>query len=233
MTASTEALARVAMSLGPLANEVVFVGGAVVELLVTDTGAPASRPTDDVDAVVEVATYAQYVAFTDRLRARGASEDRTDGAPLCRWILSGVHIDVMPPTPEVLGFSNRWYSATVEHSVRHRLPGGHHIRVAAAPFFLATKLEAFKGRGGGDFIASHDLEDVVAIVDGRPELVDEVRQAPSDLRTYLEAEMRRLLGDPRFVEAIPGHLPSDDEGQSRSPIVYRRLMDIAGGCATY
>lgn len=44
---------------------------------------------------------------------------------------------------------------------------------AAAPYFCATKLEAFGGRGKNDYLASHDLEDLITVVDGRPELLED------------------------------------------------------------
>ena len=42
--------------------------------------------------------------------------------------------------------------------------------------FLATKYEAFLDpkRGAGDFAASKDIEDIIALVDGRPELDKEI-----------------------------------------------------------
>jgi len=52
-------------------------------------------------------------------------------------------------------------------------------------YFLATKLEAFDHRGGGDFLLSRDVEDVIAVLDGRPEIVDEVREVDAELRIYL------------------------------------------------
>jgi hypothetical protein len=40
-----------------------------------------------------------------------------------------------------------------------------------APYFLACKLAAFRSRGEGDYLMSHDMEDIVAVLDGRPEVV--------------------------------------------------------------
>ena len=56
------------------------------------------------------------------------------------------------------------------------------IRLVSASAFVATKLEAFASRGGGDFLTSHDLEDVLNIVDGREELIGELAAAPADMR---------------------------------------------------
>ena len=91
---------------------------------------------------------------------------------------------------------------------------------------MATKLEAFKGRGGRDYFASHDLEDVISVIDGRPELLEEVRRTSDDLRAYLAIEFIALLRDSRFVDALPGHLPPDAASQSRIPMLLNRIGDL-------
>jgi hypothetical protein len=98
--------------------------------------------------------------------------------------------------------------------------------VTAAPYFLATKLEAFHGRGNEDFQMSHDLEDIITILDGRPELVEEVSKSSADLRKYLSAEFRALLAISSFRDAIPGHLLPDEASQQRITIVLNRIQQI-------
>ena len=71
----------------------------------------------------------------------------------------------------------------MDAAVTQRLSRDLDIRVITAPHFLATKLEAFRG-GGGDFLASHDLEDLVFVIDGRSEIVEEVRAETPLLREY-------------------------------------------------
>lgn len=66
---------------------------------------------------------------------------------------------------------------------------------------------------------SHDLEDVVTVVDGRPALIDDLRGAPEELRTYIATEISSLLRTPQFLDALPGHLPGDSASRSRVPIV--------------
>jgi hypothetical protein len=51
--------------------------------------------------------------------------------------------------------------------------------------FCASKLEAFGDRGENDYFGSRDLEDVIAVVDGRQELVGEIQAAQNDVRSYL------------------------------------------------
>src|SRR6266702_1441697 len=160
MSPNIAALVRVVARLGALNDDVVFLGGAVVELLVTEPGAPEPRVTADVDAVVEVTSRLGYYEFADALRRAGFTEDRTPDAPLCRWLVEGIRVDLMPPDEKILGFVNRWYPETLRTAETRTLPGGAVIKVASAPCFLATKLEAFDGRGGGDYRASHDIEDI-------------------------------------------------------------------------
>ena len=136
-----------AAKLGPLLDEVVFVGGAVLPLLVTDTGAAPVRGTLDVDVVSAITTYGEYGTFSDRLRALGFAEDTRGGAPLCRWVHTGLTLDVIPLDPGVLGFSNRWYRAALDTAQPVVLASGPVIRLITAPLFLATKIEAFRGRG--------------------------------------------------------------------------------------
>ena len=127
-----EPLMAAAGALRPLLPEPVFAGGC---------GEP--RGTTDVDAIVEVTSYAQYAAFGDRLRDLGFREDTGEGAPVCRWIQGGMILDVMPLDEDIPGFSNRWYRAAMETSVAKTLRGDLEIRVVSAPYFVATKLEAF------------------------------------------------------------------------------------------
>ncbi len=202
--ANRERLVAAAKLLKPLLNELVFVGGAVTGLLVTDDASAELRTTLDIDAIAEITSYAEYNAFADRLRPLGFKEDVTKGAPLCRWVHdSGTILDVMPLDAKILGFSNRWYRAALDSAISHRLTAALEIRIVTAPFFLATKVEAFKGRGKRDFLGSRDLEDLVSVVDGRPALVAEVRREPSELRDYIRREVARLLSTPKFLDSLP------------------------------
>lgn len=222
-----EQLIATAELLRPLLGELVFVGGAVTSLLVTDEGAGAPRPTLDVDAIVEITSYAEYAAFGERLRSLGFSEDTSEGAPLCRWVQKGTILDVMPLDEKILGFSNRWYHAAMKTAITHRFAEDLEIRVVSAPYFLATKLEAFKGRGRGDFFGSHDLEDMIFVIDGRPAIIKEVQGATAALREYLCPQMKALLETDSFIDALPGFLLPDAASQARIRTVIQRLEALA------
>ena len=212
--------------LAPVLDDLVFVGGCTTGLFITDPAAAGIRPTVDVDAIVDVASFAGYTTLADRLRALGLGEDTSPGALMCRWRRDGVVADVLPVDERILGFSNRWYP-TVLVMARTLDLVQHRVRVVTPPLFVATKLEAFRGRGRGDFLGSHDLEDIVTVFDGRAELPGEIADAPADVRDYIAAELGALLGNRDFLDALSGFLPPDAASQRRRGAIEARLRDIA------
>jgi predicted nucleotidyltransferase len=221
-------LEKAVEQLGVLSDDMVFLGGCATGLLLTDVAAPPIRVTRDVDVITEVASLGDYHRLSDRLRERGFKEDQSPDAPICRWVARGVVLDIMPTSPEILGFGNEWYGPALNAATSIELPSGRLIRMVTAPFFLATKLVAFDSRGNGDYMMSHDVEDLVAVIDGRPEIAREVKEAGETLRRYLEERFKLLVQDARFIDALAGHLPGDAASQARVPLVLERLTAIAG-----
>jgi hypothetical protein len=212
----------------PLLDRIVFVGGCAAGLLITDPGAAPIRATIDVDAIVELASYADLIDLGNRLRQLGFAQPHAEGTPLCRWVHEDVIFDLMPTDSTLLGFSNRWYRAALENSITAEV-GHHQIGLISAPYFLATKLGAFHGRGQFDYRMSHDLEDIVAVIDGRPEIVAETQTSETSLQQYLSDEFRALLSERDFLEALPGHMLPDAVSQQRIRIVLDRMQQIIGG----
>jgi hypothetical protein len=101
------------------------------------------------------------------------------------------------------------------------------LRVVTSPYFLGTKLEAFFGRGNGDFVASRDREGIVAVIDGRLAVVEEISIAEEDNRPYLAKAITRLMRESRFLEALPGHVPGDMASLGRLPIIQERMTRIS------
>jgi hypothetical protein len=133
----------------------------------------------------------------------------------------------MPSEPGILSFDNRWQGAAIPHAIARELPSGATIRAVSPPYLLATKLEAFRGRGNRDFLGSRDVGDLIAIVDGCDELVEEVVQAPAGVRTYIAAELADLLEDPRLADGLFGALRPDPASQARAEaIVLPRLRAL-------
>ncbi len=225
MASNLPLLEEAAAKLKHLLPEVVFVGGSTLDLIVTDQGSAPIRSTYDVDVIV-AADYADYSAFCDRLRDIGFDNDTRPGAPLCRFLHGGLMLDVMSTKKSALGFSNRWYGGAIQTATPASLPSGKVIRLITAPFFLGTKMEAFYDRGENDYYMSHDLEDFIAVVEGREQLLEELAGAPADLRKYLGEATSRLLGNERFLEALPGYVPGDSISQRRIPIIIERLRKM-------
>lgn len=216
-------LRQIAEALGDLRDQVVFVGGAVAGLLVTDPLAAPVRATRDVDAVVN-ASRALFHRIEKTVAERGFARDMTSDV-ICRWVhkASGVLFDLMPVQPEVLGFSNRWYPYAVETAVSVDLGEGLAIRLVSPVAFAATKLEAFASRGGGDVLSSHDLEDVLNIVDGREELATELAAAPAELRQSVATVFAQLLAQRDFANVLPGLIAEPE----RADLVMERLKALS------
>lgn len=210
-----------------LREELVFVGGAVAGLLITDPAQPTIRPTEDVDLIVHSATRADYQRIEEILRSRGFANDISAEAPICRWRVGAVTVDVMPTLESILGFTNRWYPLALETAVTAGLPSGTTIRLVTAPVFVATKLEAFAQRGRDDYLFSHDLGDLISVIDGRDELLAECRAQCIDLKNYLRQWFADLLAVRAFREALPGHLPGDAASQARLPDLEEKLRLLA------
>lgn len=222
-----EILELAVAQLEELAQEMVFLGGCATGLLITDPAAPPIRATIDVDAIVQVVSPAEYYRLAERLREKGFSEDTSDDAPVCRWKTDSVLLDVMPTDERVLGFGNAWYQQAIEHAETVSLPSGKSIRVVSAPYFLITKLEAFDGRGNGDYLLSHDIEDIVALLDGRQGIVEEVKQSDNALSEALVSRFQQLIIESRFTDAVYGHMPGDAASQARVPFILKTIKEIA------
>jgi hypothetical protein len=219
-----EHLLVVASALGDLCNKVVFVGGSVAGLLITDPVAESIRATKDVDAIIEATTLGQYYQVEMRLPASGFNRDASSEV-ICRWkhASSGVLFDLMPTDPAILGFSNRWYPEAVKTAMHVRLSDRILIRVISAPSFVATKLEAFVSRGGSDILSSHDLEDILNVIDGRPSIVDEMTEATDALRKYVGEQFTSLLSRSDIENYLPGLLTDEN----RVGVVLSRLRSMA------
>lgn len=216
----------VAGVLGPMRERLVFVGGCAAGLLLSDPAAAPARVTYDVDLTVQVAALSDYHRLEEEFCALGFVRD-LGMEVICRWRYRDLEVDLMPTDPAILGFANRWYPLVVETAQRVRLPAGFDIRLITAPVFLATKFEAFSDRGKGDLLGSHDLEDIITVVDGRAELPAEIADAGSELRAYLAMRCRELIATPAFFDYLPGMIaPSETLGE-RIAILADRLQQIA------
>ncbi|MGB3389927.1 MAG: hypothetical protein WBA88_18305 [Pseudaminobacter sp.] len=218
-------LVAVAEALGEeLRERLVFVGGCTTALYITDPIVlEGVRATDDVDLIVDLAGFAEWAALMEHLRGRGFTE-AADDAVICRMKLGELKVDFMPDDEAILGFSNRWYAKGIETAVPERLEEALEIRRLTPELFVATKLEAYRGRGDGDLIGSRDAEDILLLVDGREEIVDEIASSEPEIRDYIAEQIAALLDDPNFDHFLEGNIRGP---AGRVDIVYERLVAIS------
>jgi predicted nucleotidyltransferase len=225
---SARQLETAAAILNPVLDQVVFLGGATIHLWLTEPGAPPARATDDVDVICEVATRAEYYRLGSQLRERGLTEAINDPV-ICRWTSADppLVLDVMPTNPDILGFANRWYEEAITTATTIALDTGAQIRATTPVPLVATKLCAWNGRGNSDVLLSHDIHDVLTLIDGRPELLSEINAARPELRTYVQHELEQLQTDPYFDYAVDSVTTAyGPVGAKRADILRHRLRQL-------
>lgn len=220
------ALKAISRELDALGVPYVFTGGSIVALLVDEPEASVMRPTDDVDVIVEILTHTDYSKFEEQLRELGFDHDIREGAPKCRWIYRNLTVDTMPVRGAFLGLKTIWFDHALSNLTNLNVDGTT-LSVISAISFIATKLAAFSDRGESDFFGSHDMEDILTVIDGRETILEEIENAPSDLRNYIINTLKGFVENSQFQEALPGHLPPDSGSQARLPILKDKISRIA------
>jgi hypothetical protein len=217
-------LETVAQVLSKVPTTIVFTGGATIFLYLDEVAASDIRPTVDVDCVVKITSRNEYYKFSELLRTLGLQENTEPGAPLCRWQYKGIPIDVMPCDELVLGFSNRWYKPGIANSIHHQLPSNRQILIFSTPYLLASKIEAFKGRGDS-FCYSTDIEDIMALLDGRSSLFEEVQQADEEVKVFLSGWFR--ANRENLCDIAPGSLSTAAKNSGRTSLLLQRIERLA------
>jgi len=200
-------LIPVAEALGDeLLPNVAFVGGSTTVFLISDPiTRQAVRFTEDVDLILKVDGRVQWVSLQKQLRERGFKESMEEDH-ICRMLLGNIKVDFLPDDATILNFTNRWYHAALAAAQPYSLTKQITINLLTPEYFIATKLEAYHGRGNNDPMSSHDLEDIINLVDGRAELLTELQQAESTVRSYIAEQFATLLQHANFDYAIQGNL---------------------------
>lgn len=196
-------------ALEELAGSVVYVGGATVSLYADRKQVFEFRPTEDVDILVEIISRAAFIELEEKLRLKGFSPD-IHARFISRYTIQGITVDVMPTLPEILGFTNPWYADGFSHAVDYTIDEFCIVKIFAPPYFIASKLEAFKTRGinaagvlDGRF--SQDFEDILFVLENRSTIWEEMDEAESELKNYLISKFSQLLNNPFAEEWIAGY----------------------------
>lgn len=129
----------IAHELGDAVDQMVFIGGVVAGILITDPAAPLIRPTKGIDCIIEIKSRVEYdTRVRNILLGKGFKELTDDGFPICAWHKRGVRLDVLPTDGNILGFTNRWYRGAIGSSKRMNIERSCTPPAAAAPKDPAT-----------------------------------------------------------------------------------------------
>lgn len=210
-------------ALEELRDQVVFVGGATISLY-ADQPVLEVRPTDDIDVIIEVLNYKERQKLEERLREIGFTNDIESGV-ICRFKIQGIVVDIMPTDDPSIGFNNKWYPRGYEFAQNYTFDDGQKIRILTAPYFIATKFEAFKGRGGGDGRLSHDFEDIVFVLENRMSLWDEIKTCDKEVKDYLISEFSTLIKSLHLYEWIDCHVERGNIAP-QTPIIIEEIKKL-------
>jgi len=207
----------IAIALESLKEKIVFVGGATVSLYANRIVFEI-RPTDDVDVIIEILSYAKRIALEDKLLSLEFSNDIESGI-VCRYRIQGIIVDIIPTNEPSIGFSNIWYPKGFENSVDCKIDDQCTVKILSVPYFIATKIEAFKGRGANDGRTSQDFEDIVFLLENRQNIWDEINNATDELKAYLKTEFSLLFKNSFLAEWIDCHV------ERNSPPATNQILD--------
>ncbi|OCW97600.1 hypothetical protein [Alishewanella sp. HH-ZS] len=215
-----EMLVQVATALDELLPQVVFIGGCTTGLFLTDDFTKEQvRYTDDVDLIVHAGGFGAWAQLAERLRQLGFRESMERDV-ICTMMLGRLKVDFMPDDDRILGFSNRWYRDAMATARDFTLTEAITIKLVEPVYFVATKLEAYLGRGNGDALSSHDIEDLINIFDGRAEIVAEVNAVDGELRDFIRIQLQALLDDANFEYAVQS---ATGNNSARESLIFERI----------
>ena len=198
-------VAQVAQGLKELREKMVFIGGAVISLYTDDPAADEIRPTTDIDMTINLANYTEWTQMQERLSELKFHPD-PEGQSICSYKYQDIAIDIMPAEDSSIGVSNKWYKPGFNQLQEIELPEGININILPSPYFLATKLEAFKDRGKNDFYGSHDFEDIIYLLDNRIAIVEEILKAEDNVKQYIKQELTKIKKHPQAEEILAMHI---------------------------
>jgi hypothetical protein len=199
---NNEALYQAATLLMDLNEQVVYVGGRIVGLLITDLIEDDVRPTYDIDVAFDLGTtgiVAHYL-LQKKLEDLGF---KPEGNINCRYVLDDFMIDVMYTDGALQGINSNWYQAGFDNATEIQIKDKK-IKIFNAVYFIATKLEAFTDRAykDNDYWDCKDLEDIINVINGRPELLTELMNSPKTVIQFISSYLKKLIEDPKWFNAI-------------------------------
>lgn len=203
-TINIKVIEKVAKVLEEINDDVIYVGGAVVSFYVTDTGAEQPRPTKDIDISVQISSYAEMNQLSEKLATKGVYP-AVDQKVIYRYEYKDILIDFIPYEKTPLGPTNSWLKPGFNKAYKIAV-GDQTIKILPVNYYIATKWEAYKSRGGSDPRMSHDFEDIIYVLDNNIEVVENIKNSDSVLMSFLKEMASEILQNPSRNEIIECHM---------------------------
>jgi len=221
-TINIAVVAEVAEALQDIKQDMVFVGGAVVSLYTDDPAADEIRPTQDIDMTLNIINLSHWEKVQTQLSALGFYPDPF-GHAICSYKYKDIPVDIMATEDGPLGPTNRWYKIGFENLWSTKAKD-QDIKILSAPCYLATKFEAFNDRGS-DYRISHDIEDIIYVLDNRIGIVEEIENDDTRIANFIKEQLQNIVNKGLLQEVLMAHIHPLmlDE---RLPIVEEKITQI-------
>ena len=225
-TINLKMVEKVASSLEEINKDVIYIGGAVISLYVTDDGAEQPRPTKDIDISVKISTYKQMDDMREKLATKNIYPSPTDSV-IYRYTLDGILIDFIPYEKTSLGHTNSWLKPGFKKAIAVKL-GKAQIKILPVSLFLATKWEAYNSRGNDPRI-SQDFEDIIYIIDNNLDVVNDIKSADMEVRSFLKKMSKEILSHSSLHEIIEYHINPYTANERRKLVIdkLKKIMRLS------
>lgn len=206
-----EIIKKVAIALGELNKDVIYVGGATVSLYINDPAADDVRPTKDIDISLKILSIPQLEDIREQLIDRGFSQSADLGI-ICRFKLDDILVDVM--STKAIGWApaNPWFADGFNQR-QSVLIDYISIQIMPLPYFLASKFSAFTDRGGNDPRYSADFEDITYILNNRINWHEILINSEDNVKQFLTKHLQVINDSPKLQEAMQGNLFYEEQSE--------------------
>lgn len=216
---------EVAIALQDFKDQVVFVGGAVVSLYTDDSASEEVRPTADIDLTIKLMNQSNQADIQKKLNNLGFKLDM-QGHSICSYKYKDIAVDIMSTEDLPLVPSSKWYKLGL-NTLQIVKANNEEIQILSVPYFLATKFKAFNDRGS-DYRTSHDIEDIIYILDNRINIVNEINQADEKVKSFIKSELQKIVDSNALDEVIAAHVHPLVVEQ-RIPMIMNKITQILTG----
>jgi hypothetical protein len=205
----------------PMLEELVFAGGCSTSLLFSEADFIRPTPPQWLDVIASTQGDLGHMALTIKLKEMGMREDTIFGRG--RWKMGALTVCFWNVDPVFSPFASRFLPEAFSMPRKYPVAPDMKVKLVNPAFFLALKIEAFQGRGQGNYQTSDDLNDLVALLSARAELAFDLKLTAPHVRTFVQKQLAELKPKSDFLEAIKRILNNDEP---RIALALARLNEL-------